>query len=299
MAIARSSFASRWSSGVRWMISRTVRITPSTWRVLKNLITRRAASTSANSRSSSSVAAGGASRRGALNGRASSPRASASSYSMRTTACPSCSEAYAGLVGMVTTRWHRSSASFGSPLSSRPNSNATSPASACATISAAAWRGRWVALRAPLPRGEPDHVHTVGERSLEPIVARYARQDVLRLVRDSLDSVGIVLARIHQPQIPETEILEGADDVGNVDQVLGLVQNHHDAHEREEPNAERGMRNAEQQGGVVRRAAPTLTFRVPRSDFRVRIIPLAPVSPCVRDPVCRPATTPSRYRRSR
>src|SRR6266511_451349 len=140
--MARSSFASRASSGARWISSRTVRITLSAWRVLKNSITRSAASTSANSRSRSSTLAGGPSRRGALNGRASAPRASDSSYSVSTTACARLSEGYAGSLGIVTTRWHRSSASFESPLSSRPNSSATRPTSACARISAAAARGR-------------------------------------------------------------------------------------------------------------------------------------------------------------
>ena len=37
----------------------------------------------------------------------------------------------------------------------------------------------------------------------------------------------------------------------------------------DETNAERGTRNAEQQGQVVRPAALTVLFRVPRSDFRV------------------------------
>src|SRR5438034_11285116 len=61
---------------------------------------------------------------------------------MSTTACARFSEGYPGLVGIVTTRWQRSSASLGRPLSSRPNSSATGPARACARISAAASRGR-------------------------------------------------------------------------------------------------------------------------------------------------------------
>src|SRR6266704_2359761 len=87
IAIARSSYTSRSSSGVRWITSRSVRITPAIWRVLKKSIARNAPSTSANSRSRSSDLAGGPSRRGGLKGRASSPRASASSYSISTTAC--------------------------------------------------------------------------------------------------------------------------------------------------------------------------------------------------------------------
>src|SRR5213593_4384473 len=142
MAIARSSLTSRSSSGVRWTTSRSVRITPATWRVLKKSIARSAASASANSRSRSSTVAGGPSRRGALNGRCSSPRASANSYNMSTTACARLREGYAGLVGMVTTRWQRSSASLGSPLSSSPKSSATGPASPRVRISAAASRGR-------------------------------------------------------------------------------------------------------------------------------------------------------------
>src|SRR5881397_1558182 len=61
---------------------------------------------------------------------------------MSATAWPRLSEGYAGVVGMVTRRWQRSSASLDSPLSSRPKSSATGPSSACARISTAAARGR-------------------------------------------------------------------------------------------------------------------------------------------------------------
>src|SRR6184192_3858511 len=54
-------------------------------------------------------------------------------------------------------------------------------------------------------------------------VARYARQDVLRLVRDSLDTVGIVLARIDEAQVPKAEVLQRPHYVRDVDEVLGLV----------------------------------------------------------------------------
>src|SRR5207244_1902307 len=81
--------------------------------------------------------------------------------------------------------------------------------------------------------------------------------------------------RVHEAQVAEPEVLQRSHDVRDVDEVLGLVEDDDDAHKPLTPNAERGMRNAEQQGRVVRRAALTLTFRVPRSHFRVRIIPPA------------------------
>src|SRR5882724_1579410 len=146
---------------------------------------RSAASASANSRSKCSMVAGGPSRRGALNGRSSSPRASASSYNMSTTACARLREGYAGLVGMFTTRWQRSSASLGSPLSSRPKSSATGPASPRVRISAAASRGRCrlrFALRGRTakrnlqrPREAAAEILTRGEAG--PVALLFGRED--------------------------------------------------------------------------------------------------------------------------
>src|SRR5207245_1327852 len=82
----------------------------------------------------------------------SSPRTTASPCSISTTAWARLREGYAGLVGIVTTRWHRSSASLGRPLSSRPNSSAVGPASAWPRISLAASRGRCRLRLAVRPR---------------------------------------------------------------------------------------------------------------------------------------------------
>src|SRR5438445_1508524 len=87
-----------------------------------------------------------------------------------------------------------------------------------------------VALGAALPRREPDDVHAIGQRLVQSLVPRDPRQDVLRLVRDTLDPIGVELARPHEPQVAEAEILERPDDVRDVDEILGLVENDDDAH---------------------------------------------------------------------
>src|SRR5467141_4105394 len=156
---------------------------------------------------------------------------------MSTTACARLSEGYAGLAGIVTTRWQRSRASFVRPLSSRPNTRATDPAPARSTISAAAAR----------------------ERRLQRLEPLHPRQDVLRLMRNPLDPVGVVLARVHEAQVAEPEVLQRPHHVRDVDQVLGLVEHDDDAH---------------------------------------RVIPPAPGSRADPRPACPPAARPIRRRRS-
>src|SRR5258705_427884 len=131
MAIARSSFASRASSGARCAISRIVRITPPALRVLKKSI-------------------------------------------------------------------------------------------ACSA------RAMQIPLRGPPARREPDDVHAVRQRLRERGVGADARKHILRLVRDSLHPVGLVLARIHEPEVAHAKVLHPAYDVGDVDEVLRLVQDDDD-----------------------------------------------------------------------
>src|SRR5438552_18006548 len=47
-------------------------------------------------------------------------------------------------------------------------------------------------------------------------------------MRDPLDAVGLVFARLHESQIPHAEVLHSTDDVGDVDEILRFVQNDHD-----------------------------------------------------------------------
>src|SRR2546427_155984 len=194
MAIARSSFASRWSSGGRWTTSRTVCMMGSPSPVLENATRSSARSTSANSRSSSS----------------------------------------------------------------------------------------------PLARGEPDDVDAVRKRSVHVRELLDSRQYVLRLVGDPLDPVGVVLPRPHQPEIPEAEVLHRPHHVGDVDEILGLVQDDDDHNS----NAKFGMRNAEWKDELPSR------LRIPHSAFRIGIIPPTLTRRAAPDPAGPPATTPSRRRRS-
>src|SRR5437667_117868 len=64
-----------------------------------------------------------------------------------------------------------------------------------------------VALGRAAPRREPDDVHAVRHRVLEPPELRHASHHVLRLVRDPGDAIGVVLARIDEPQVAQPEIL--------------------------------------------------------------------------------------------
>ena len=156
-----------------------------------------------------------------------------------------------------------------------------------------------VAFGAALPRREPDDVHAVGERLVQPLVLRDPRQDVPRLVRDALDPVAVELAGAHEPQVAEAEILERPDDVGNVDEILGLVEDDDDAHRSDDPNAECGVRNAECKGGRREASDRPLLFRIPHSPFRIGLTPPAPVSRTAPDPADPRAATPSRSPRSR
>src|SRR4029077_4741301 len=102
-----------------------------------------------------------------------------------------------------------------------------------------------VALRAPAPRGEPDDMHAVGERRPESLEDRDASEHILGLVRDSPDPVGVVLARRDETKIPETEILEPAHDMRDIDEVLRLVEPHDETHpiSSSTPNRAAGWRS--------------------------------------------------------
>src|SRR5207249_6988150 len=95
--------------------------------------------------------------------------------------------------------------------------------------------------------------------------------------------IRIVFAWTHEAQIAKAEILERPHHMGDVDQVLGLVQ--HDGDHYLSPEANKcGMRNSEcgiaRRGSIVeashrvRRARGSL--RIPHSAFRISFIPPAP-----------------------
>src|SRR5882762_4728950 len=85
-----------------------------------------------------------------------------------------------------------------------------------------------VPLGGPSPRREPDNVDAVGQRILERRVGAHPSEDVLRLMRDPLDAIGLVLARIHEPEVAHAKVLHPAYDVRDVDEILGLVQDDDD-----------------------------------------------------------------------
>src|SRR6266571_1714469 len=85
-----------------------------------------------------------------------------------------------------------------------------------------------VAFRGPAARREADDVHAVAQGSLEPVAQPHARQHVLCLVRDALDPERVVLPRRDEAQVAATEVLHRANDVRDVDELLGLVEDDDD-----------------------------------------------------------------------
>src|SRR5439155_20204494 len=84
--------------------------------------------------------------------------------------------------------------------------------------------------------------------------------DVVRLVCDAGDAMGVVLARGHQTQVAEPEVLHAPHDVSDVDEVLRLVEHDGDHVGPFIPRAP-GSRTAPGPAGL-RGATPT---RRPRS----------------------------------
>src|SRR5207237_8988258 len=111
---------------------------------------------------------------------------------------------------------------------------------------------------------------------LQPLEGGPTSQDVLRLVREPGDTIGVVLPRVDEPQVAQPEILERPHDVGDVDELLGLVEDDGDHYMSPEAN-KCGMRNSEcrmaKRGSIVesgRRARRTRgTFRIPHFAFRI------------------------------
>src|SRR5438445_8300792 len=101
---------------------------------------------------------------------------------------------------------------------------------ACQNLGGRFPRALQIALRRAASRREPHDVYAVEQRVLQAIEPGHARQHVLRLVRDALDPIRVVLARAHQPEVAKPEILESPHHVGDVAEVPGLVQNDGDGH---------------------------------------------------------------------
>src|SRR6266850_2327947 len=221
MAIARSSFASRASSGARCAISRIVRNTPPALRVLKKSIACSARATSANNRSSSAASAGSDGRRGALR-QCQLIEHDDDSVSEIERGVPR----IAGNGDDAVTPIERL---VRKPLvlASEEQRDGFSVAQRHDFTGSVA-RTLQIPLRGPPARRKPDDVHAVPQRFLERRVGAHARQYVLRLVRDSLHPVGLVLARIHEPEVAHAKVLHPAYDMRDVDEILRLVKNDDD-----------------------------------------------------------------------
>src|SRR5262245_35885367 len=95
-----------------------------------------------------------------------------------------------------------------------------------------------VAFRRARPGGAAGDVTAIGERGLERVEQRDARHDIVRLVRDPFDPMPLVFARLHEAQVPEPEVLHRAHDLGDVDELLGLVEHHdHGSTDRHHPTS--------------------------------------------------------------
>src|SRR3989442_8870216 len=95
-------------------------------------------------------------------------------------------------------------------------------------------------------------------------------------MRDPLDPVGIVLARVHEAQVAEPEVLQRSHHVRDVDEVLGLVEDDDDGHRS---IADCGLRIAELHGRVIRVTTLTFTIRNPQSPTPNCLIPPTPPPP--------------------
>src|SRR5438105_13543800 len=49
-------------------------------------------------------------------------------------------------------------------------------------------------------------------------------------MRDSFDAIRFVFAGIDEPQVAQAKVLHAADDMGDVDEILGMIQNHDHTH---------------------------------------------------------------------
>src|SRR5881397_83926 len=101
---------------------------------------------------------------------------------------------------------------------------------ACQNLGGRFPRALQIALRRAASRREPHDVYAVEQRVLQAIEPGDARQHVLRLVRDAFDPIRVVFARAHQPELVKPEILERPHHMGDVDEVLGLVEHDGDGH---------------------------------------------------------------------
>src|SRR5512143_3830017 len=113
---------------------------------------------------------------------------------------------------------------------------------------------------------------------------------------DPLDAVWVVFPRVDEPQVAHPEVLHRAHHVGDVEEILWLVQDDEDTHRT---NPECGMRNAESLFEV--RAGGTThhpEFRIPHFAFRVVVTRPAPVPRTAPGPAGPPAARPTPCRRS-
>ena len=88
-------------------------------------------------------------------------------------------------------------------------------------------------------RGEAEQAHAVGDGGVEVVVVGDAVDHVPRVVRDPLETHGIVLARPDESQGRHAHVLHRAHRGGDVHRILGLVEHHGDAGEARLVHAER------------------------------------------------------------
>src|SRR3989442_14125581 len=104
-------------------------------------------------------------------------------------------------------------------------------------------------------------------------------------MRDPLDPVGIVLARVHEAQVAEPEVLQRSHHVRDVDEVLGLVEDDDDGHRS---IADCGLRIAGFHGRGLCVTTLTLSNRNPPSATRQCLLPPTPAPPVASPPSSSP-----------
>src|SRR2546426_324299 len=105
-------------------------------------------------------------------------------------------------------------------------------------------------------------------------------------MRDALHPIGVVLTRAHQPQVAQAEVLQRADDMSDVDEILGLVKDSDHAH-LVIPRLKPGLGRTLSLRTAIRRAHPSGWERGARHNI-AGLIPRAPTPRTAPDPAGRP-----------
>ncbi len=119
------------------------------------------------------------------------------------------------------------------------------------------------ALGGAMAGGEAGHACTSGKRVIERRLVPDALDDVARAVRDHFDPAGIVVRRVHEPEVVHAHVLHRAHHGSDVDRIPRLVQD--DARGVERALSHRSRRMGAADRGTAGRREGIRTRRARRS----------------------------------